>query len=177
MTRSETFSGKSRARTEIASRGKEIDRLMSIIADPKILEIAYKNGELRVSTEPHFAMKALAMSFAETLGKSPNYVSMSFGPMDSDQGRIVATVERVHGKSPACMVSHLKSLLAELTETTAFRSDYWHDAVNDKFSQDACARRAKLLAEIEEALAPVAQPFVPREQSNPIAEFSVTPAI
>lgn len=97
-----------------------IERQMALISDPKILDLELEpGGALRMDLEPCIGAKILAASFADLLGKAPNWASLLVGPMPSDNGMLIVTVQRQSGDSPEATVGKLKDLIRKMRSALA----------------------------------------------------------
>lgn len=100
---------------ELDKKDKEIERLNQIIVDPKVMDIGLDEGGLRMDLKlPHWATRAMAASFADTLGDAPNWQAMQIGPMPSDNGMIIVTIQKASGKSPTETVGKLRDEIEKL---------------------------------------------------------------
>jgi predicted RNase H-like nuclease (RuvC/YqgF family) len=93
------------------------DRLVKLISDPKLLELELEpGGALRIGMEPCLGAKVLAASCADFLGDAENWRCVEIGPILSDQGAIIVTVRRKHGKSPEVTVGEQREEIAGLKD-------------------------------------------------------------
>ena len=93
----------------------ENERLAASLTKTDIISMHVENGELEIATRPpHWAIKAMAASFYDTLDNALNWRSIEVGPMDHEGTRMIVTVRRANGQTPEETVSKLKDVVEEL---------------------------------------------------------------
>lgn len=100
----------------------EIARLQGIIIDPEVMNIEIEDGGLNMDLKvPDWATRAMAASFAESLGDAPNWQAFQIGPMPSDKGMLIVTIQKANRESPVELVGRLRK---EAEEANKFLDDY-----------------------------------------------------
>lgn len=97
----------------------ENDRLRRLLAKDvegsPIHSVTVESGSVDIAmSPPHWAMKAMAASFAETLAGAPNWCLIEVGPIPSCEGMLIVTVRRKSGDSPVETVGKLKDAIEDL---------------------------------------------------------------
>lgn len=97
----------------------EMERLRDLLVDQAVNSPIYSVGLVEGGIEvavkpPHWAVKALAASFLDTLGDAKNWRTLELGPIPSDGGMLVATVYRKAGDSPTDTVFKLRKALLDV---------------------------------------------------------------
>ena len=94
----------------------EIERLGRLLAShTDLISAQVENGEFEIVTRPPFwAVRAMALSFYETLNNAPNWRCVQVGPMDHEGTVMIVTVRRANGKTPEESVTLLKDLIEEM---------------------------------------------------------------
>ena len=99
---------------------EENDRLrerITVISEPDLLALALEpGGSMRMDLEPNVGMQILAASFADTILGAPNWTSVEIGPFPSSEGRLLVTVQRVGGETPASTCSKRRQTIEMLLE-------------------------------------------------------------
>jgi L-asparaginase II len=91
------------------------DRLRRMLEEPEFLkaEVQKKGLEMQADvTAKHWASKLMVMSFADTIGDSPNLIELSLG--DDEFGYFIVTIQRRHGKSAMQLLGEAKSTRQQL---------------------------------------------------------------
>ena len=113
-------SGKKAIREELLQALEENDQLrerITVISEPHLLALALEpGGSMRMDLEPNVGMQILAASFADTILGTPNWVSVEIGPFPSSEGRLLVTVRRVGGETPASTCSKRRQTIEMLLE-------------------------------------------------------------
>lgn len=95
----------------------EIERLEGLLAQTDIVGMSVENGVFELMTRPpHWAVKALAASFFQTLNNAPNWRCVEIGPMDHEGTLMIVTVRRANGKTPEESVTLLKDSMEEMLD-------------------------------------------------------------
>jgi len=93
----------------------ENERLAASLTKTDIISMHVENGELEIATRPpHWAIKAMAASFYDTLDNALNWRSIEVGPMDHEGTRMIVTVRRATGQTPEETVTKLKGTIEKL---------------------------------------------------------------
>jgi hypothetical protein len=124
----------------------EVDRLVNLgieAAERSPLHaVNIEEGAVEVVIQPpHWALRAMAASFLETLGEAPNWRAIEVGPINSDGGMLIATVCRASGESPVETVGKLKVCIEELLGCVEV--ELWGRTIDDDVA--AVIRRARAL--------------------------------
>ena len=88
---------------------------ITVISEPDLLALALEpGGSMRMDLEPNVGMQILAASFADTILGAPNWTSVEIGPFPSSEGRLLVTVQRVGGETPASTCSKRRKTIETL---------------------------------------------------------------
>jgi hypothetical protein len=100
---------------DLEDANRQIERLLGLIADPQLLALTAENNTLDLSVRcPHWASKAIAMSFADTFGEAANFSCIEIGPMPNGVGTLIVTVQRKDGTTPLEKWTAAEQRVAEL---------------------------------------------------------------
>lgn len=96
----------------------DLIRYRGYAEEPRLMEMAWEvGGKLRMALEPNIGVRALAASFADTLGKAPNFMVITLGPWETPkQGQFEVTIQRLSKETPAQQMLDYKSLLRKILE-------------------------------------------------------------
>lgn len=106
-------------RDDVKYAEAEVDRLRKLgiesCENVPVHSINIEGGACEINTmPPHWALRAMGASFLESLDGAPNWRSIEFGPIPSDDGYLLATVCRKSGDSPVETCGKLKDVVAGL---------------------------------------------------------------
>jgi hypothetical protein len=127
-----------RERTNLRS---EIERLRDLLMDQAdkttIESIDIDSGGVTVNSRPpHWALLSMAQSFLESLGDAPNWQAIQIGPIPSQEGMLIATVQRADGDSPVETVGKMRDCIKELFD--CYKSGYY-------YNEALCAKAMSLI--------------------------------
>lgn len=77
----------------------------------------------------HFAVRALAASFRDTLGEAPNCIELTVTPEGDDAGALVVTVQRRSGKTPLELKSEAEAARHAAEQNASKKSKALADAL------------------------------------------------
>ena len=102
----------------------EIERLMGIIADPKLIDIGIEDGSIRITCQ-HWAARLMALSFADSLGDARNWATFEIGPLPTTKGMLLCTIQRAGGDSPVATAAKGKEIIADLIRSFSLDAIEW----------------------------------------------------
>jgi hypothetical protein len=96
-----------------------------VVAETTIrsMEVTPGGGIDMVLEPPHWAVKALALSFGKSLADAPNWQAFRVDLTDENAGHMIVTIQRADGETPVELVTKLRAELAALRDACA-REDH-----------------------------------------------------
>lgn len=88
----------------------EIERLNNLMANPHLLDLAAEEGAIELNMKcPHWAVKGMCMSLADSLNGAKNFATIDLGTPEF--GLFEVTIRRQNGKTPAQAIDELRDLI------------------------------------------------------------------
>ena len=112
------------AENEIEGLKAEAERLKGLLVDQAgnspAVSLEARDGRIDLAVRPpHWALRAMALSFMGSIGDAPNWSSIEIGPLPTDGGTLIATVRRANGDTPEETVGKLRKEVARLKASAA----------------------------------------------------------